>query len=201
MSAPLDPSDRLMQEFVRRVIDGLEAVKVPYMVVGSLASSAHGKVRGTNDVDVVIAIKADELPALIREFEKDLYADLNMALEALRHETLFNFVDFSRGLKVDLIPLKQHPFDRMQFSRRRLAKISTSQAWTASPEDTLLSKLRWAKLGDSERQYWDAVGIAGVQENTLDIPYLRKWAVELNVKDLLDKLFEEVGLSDAQNNG
>jgi hypothetical protein len=45
------------------------------------------------------------------------------------------------------------------------------------------------------------VGIAGVQSDSLDIPYLQKWAVELNVKDLLKKMFEEVGLSDAQNNG
>jgi hypothetical protein len=57
------------------------------MVVGSLASSAHGEPRGTNDMDVVIAVNSGRITELVAEFQRDLYADLKCAQEALAHKT------------------------------------------------------------------------------------------------------------------
>jgi hypothetical protein len=185
-----------LEEFVRRIIQGLESVGIPYMVVGSLASSAHGEPRGTNDMDVVIAVNSGRITELVAEFQRDLYADLKCAQEALAHKTLFNVIDFGKGLKADLIPLNSTPFEQSKFARRQIEQIHGSSAWTASPEDTILSKLNWAKMGDSERQYRDAVGVSALKKGTLDVGYLRKWAVELGVQELLNKLLDEVGLSD-----
>jgi hypothetical protein len=42
-------------------------------------------------------------------------------------------------------------------------------------EDTVLSKLLWARDSDSERQLRDVHGILSTQTG-LDLPYLRLWA-------------------------
>jgi hypothetical protein len=52
--------------------------------------------------------------------------------------------------------------------------------------------LEWFKIGESERQFQDAVNIVKVQGDNLDVSYLRRWAPELQVENLLQRLFEEI---------
>jgi hypothetical protein len=58
----------------------------------------------------------------------------------------------------------------------------------ASPEDTVLAKLEWFRLGGetSERQWWDVVGVLKVTSD-VDRAYLRHWAASLGVADLLER--------------
>lgn len=51
------------EEFLAKVVAALDRAHVPYMVTGSFASSAHGEVRGTRDLDIVIAPTAEQLRA------------------------------------------------------------------------------------------------------------------------------------------
>jgi hypothetical protein len=41
-------------ELLRRLVDALDGAKVPFMIAGSFASTAHGLPRATQDLDVVI---------------------------------------------------------------------------------------------------------------------------------------------------
>ena len=60
----------------------------------------------------------------------------------------------------------------------------------ATPEDTLLHKLVWYRLGGetSERQWGDIRGILEVQADGLDVDHLDRWATELGVEELLARL-------------
>ncbi len=62
-----------------------------------------------------------------------------------------------------------------------------------SPEDIILNKLEWYKLGNeaSERQWKDIIGVLRIQENGLDYGYLKKWATELDLSLLLEKALLE----------
>jgi hypothetical protein len=63
----------------------------------------------------------------------------------------------------------------------------------ATPEDVVLSKLEWYDAGGrvSERQWGDMAGLLRIHRGALDLPYLRRWAAELRVSDLLERALAE----------
>jgi len=153
------------------------------MLTGSIASSAHGVPRSTGDIDIVIASTQTQLHKLIEQFpSSDYYADEQQALEALASRSQFNIIDFSSGWKVDFIIAEDSEYGRTAFARRRLMDITGTSLYVASPEDVLIAKLRWAKMGASERQLQDAAGIVATQGSSLDCSYIEHWVRELGVE-------------------
>ena len=65
--------------------------------------------------------------------------------------------------------------------------------FVTSPEDVILSKLEWYRMGGevSERQWRDILGVLKTRAGELDLDYLRQWAKELNVSDLLERALKE----------
>jgi hypothetical protein len=105
---------------------------------------------------------------------------------------MFNLIDSHTGDKVDFWLLTDQPFDRMRFSRRRVEEVMGLQIAVSAPEDTILAKLRWAKLsGGSKKQFTDALRVYEVQSGNLDIAYLQDWANKIGVKDLLEEIEAE----------
>jgi hypothetical protein len=104
---------------------------------------------------------------------------------------MFNVIETVSGWKVDLIVRKDRPFSEAEFARRRRLEVLGVDMMIASPEDVVLSKLEWARLGGSERQLDDVRGVLRLQGSALDVAYLRRWAVDLGVADLLDSVIND----------
>lgn len=159
------------------------------MLTGSVASSAHGTARSTQDLDIAIAPTQPQLVMLIREFPSDrYYADEQQALAALAHRSQFNVIDFATSWKTDFIIAKDSEYARTAMSRRVLIDIGGTRVYVASPEDVILAKLQWAKLTSSERQLQDAAGIIRVQGGKLDAAYIERWADQLGVHEEWEKI-------------
>jgi len=174
-----------VQAVFKKIRDALEAAGIPYFVSGSFASSAHGVPRSTNDIDIVIAPTLKQLHVFLEQFPpSDFAKDEEDAFDALKHKSQFQIIDYSTMWKVDFMIHRQIPFDVSRFARRQVLEIAGVRLQTASPEDILLTKLWWAKLGESERQINDAVGIVQVQGRALDTQYVEKWVAAL---DLLEQ--------------
>jgi hypothetical protein len=58
---------------LRHVLDVLDGLKVPYLLVGSYASGMYGEPRLTQDIDVVLALPAGQTAALCAAFPADEY--------------------------------------------------------------------------------------------------------------------------------
>jgi uncharacterized protein (DUF4213/DUF364 family) len=115
-----------------------------------------------------------------------------MIKEAIDERGIFNIVHYETGFKIDLIVKKIGPYYEKEFERRRLYKLEDKVCFFASPEDTILSKLIWAKKAESERQFQDALGVARIQKKSLDYEYLKKWSDVLDIEDLLERLIKEI---------
>jgi hypothetical protein len=98
------------------------------------------------------------------------------ALQAWRLRGLFNVVDLASGWKIDLILRRDRAFSRCEFERRQRARILDADVFVATAEDTILAKLEWARLGESERQLRDVVGVIEACGASLDRAYIERWA-------------------------
>jgi hypothetical protein len=173
----------MIGEFLQRVTSALDANEIPYMLTGSLASSMYGIPRATNDIDIVIAPSREQLLSIVQLFKRvGLTVAPEAAMSALQRRTSFNVIDFPRGLKVDLIVRKDRDFSVAEFDRRETHEVEGMRLTIATPEDVLLAKLEWAKIGDSERQLTDAAGIVTVQGESLDMTYIERWVRELGLE-------------------
>lgn len=185
----MNPEDAL-----QLVLTRLDECEIPYMITGSFASNMHGVPRATQDAGVVV-IGADQgsLDTFLESLGTEFYASHEAAREALETQSIFNVVHLETGFKVDLIMRKSRPFSQIEFSRRQQVIYLGQSRWFATAEDVILAKLKWAKMGNTERQFTDAVNVAKIQGKALDGAYLQKWAGELEIGKLLEKLFRELG--------
>jgi predicted nucleotidyltransferase len=171
-----------VEDIFRRIVSHLDQHKVPYMLVGSFAGTYYGASRSTRDIDIVIDSSPQQLSAFIADLQRDhYYAELDAALEAHKDESLFNVIDNQTGWKIDLITRKSRAFSREEFQRRRSIVFSGIALSIASPEDTVISKLEWAKLAGSQRQIEDSTRILSAQWESMDKAYLKRWIRELEL--------------------
>lgn len=180
------------------VTDALDALKVPYFITGSLGSAVHGVVRTTLDIDLVAELRPEHGEPLIQRLGPQFYADIEAIGDAIRRRSSFNLIHQETMLKVDIFMPDPRPFKEAQFERRVREVVATDPERTAfitSAEDIVLAKLEWYRRGGevSERQWRDVLGVLKVQAGRLDLPYLRKWAINLEVGDLLDRALSQAG--------
>ena len=123
-----------------------------------------------------------------------------MILDAIKRSASFNLIHLGTMLKIDIFVTKDRPYDKVVFQRKRKEtldeKHKTDEFYLASPEDVILNKLEWFRMGgeSSERQWHDVIGIMQVQGDSLDKNYLQQWALELKILDLLEQAFRDAGV-------
>jgi len=179
------------QEFLSQVVGRLQEAGLQYMLTGSVASGRYGEVRSTLDIDIVVDAQWPGVQEFARSFGDDYYVSEDAARQAWQRRSMFNIIHGPSGQKADIIFRKARDFGRLAFSRRRRETVFGVAVDIISPEDIILAKLEWSTKGESERQYRDAVRVAEVQGPALDLAYMRKWADELGVVDLLERLLNE----------
>ena len=172
----------------------LDQLNLPYVVGGSFASSTFGIPRSTLDVDLVVDLTPDQAFQLATIAAPDFATDPDHARQAVAANRSFNLLHMTAVYKFDIFPATFFLHGAQQISRRILvegtALAQSERVPILSPEDVLLSKLAWYRLGGetSERQWNDLQGIWQMQQENLDREYLRSWAQMMKTVDLLERL-------------
>lgn len=176
----------------RLAIETLDRLEIPYMVTGSVASFLYGEIRATNDLDVVIAPTLESLNALVDVLERHAHVTREAALEAFQRTSMFNVIGNGTGEKVDFILFKDRTYGRTAFERRTRMAFKSLPLTVSTAEDSILSKLSWARRGGSDMQLRDVYGMLRNKELQLDWDYLKYWAPELGVVALLEQLLSDL---------
>jgi hypothetical protein len=179
----------------------LDQLEVPYLVGGSLASSLHGIPHTTQDADLVADLRPLHVQPFVNAVSLGFYVSPERIAQAVNRRSSFNLVHHRTGIKVDVFLLRAEPFALQEMARRQALAIPGSSGRSlqfASAEDTILQKLLWYQLGNrvSDRQWNDILGVLKVQRRNLDLAYLREWALDLEVVDLLRQAYEDAGIVD-----
>jgi hypothetical protein len=174
-------------ELLQKVIGVFENLSIPYLVTGSVASMAYGEPRLTNDIDIVADIPLSHIPALLAAFPKEeYYIDEEMIKDAIHRTGQFNIIHPASGLKVDVIIKQDVSFDQSRFKRGRKIYPGPYQASFASPEDVIIKKMEYYKLGGSEKHLRDITGIFKISGESLDRGYISQWATQLDLDEIWD---------------
>ncbi|MDO8835383.1 MAG: hypothetical protein Q7V01_07285 [Vicinamibacterales bacterium] len=176
------------------VVAALDAAGVAYVLVGSLASSARGFPRATNDADLVADLRREHVDQLVAALQESFYIDTDAVVRAVSAHRSFNAIHHASGFKVDVFVPPPGGFGWQQLARRvaeRLGATDMPPVFVATAEDMVIAKLDWFRAtgGTSDRQWQDIVGIVAVQGPALDRNYLREWATRLGLADLLERAF------------
>ncbi len=182
------------------VVETLAQIGVAYQIGGPIASSVYGVPRATMDVDLVANLQSDHVEPLVALLQDRYYIDREAVYEAIRRRSSFNLIHLETMLKVDVFVLSEHPYAQEAFRRARWDTLSgeSERAFCFSaPEDVILNKLAWFRMGGevSERQWHDVLGVLQVQGNHLDFAYMRRWADVLSLADLLERAIREAQIS------
>lgn len=176
---------KLVFELVR-VFDRLQILCA---LGGSMVSSIFGKPRFTEDADLVAEAFPGKERALTESLPSSYYVSLDAVEEAVRERSSFNVIHSASGFKIDVFIAKETPFEKSAFLRRRVAEIAGESIHLVTPEDIILFKLKWHRLGGgvSDRQWNDILGVLQVQRDNLDNEYLKHWAERLGLTDALQR--------------
>ena len=186
------------------VVAAFNKQQVRYYVGGSAASSLYGKARHTLDVDVVAELTEPQIREFIAQLSNDYYVSEPAMRSAIAHRRSFNLIHNETAFKVDVFIPQDRDYDRAALERIREDQLGDGTnfavVYVASPEDVVVKKLEWYRLGDevSQQQWEDVVKVIELQGERLDVDYLRKWAKELGVSDLLEAALSEGSPRDAE---
>jgi hypothetical protein len=174
----------------------LDRLGIAYAIGGSIASSAYGAVRFTEDADIVVEHFGDKAEEFFELMKGQYYISKEAMNQALRQHKSFNVIHFESAFKIDVFIRKDTAFEKHLISRAKGLKLSDSlekNFSVVSPEDIILLKLQWYNSGgrSSERQWNDILGIFAVQAKRLDLGYLKKWAAVLGINELFEKIISE----------
>lgn len=178
------------------VAEALETCLVRYLVGGSLASAVGGEPRSTLDVDLVVELTENDIEPLVVALGDRFHVDADSLRRAVRERSSANIIHYETSTKVDLFIAGGTPLDRLQMDRRQRVRVSTNpERWlhVYTPEDIVLQKLRWYRMGNeaSDRQWRDILGVILVQGERLDHAYLQDNADAFGVSDLLQRALSE----------
>ena len=176
---------------VRAIFNSLQ---IRYFVGGSVASSFHGAMRSTMDVDLVADLSPEHIPPILTAVADEYYASEAAMRDAVRRRSSFNLIHLPTSFKVDVFVNRGRDFDESSFARSVISRLGTTEDGIdvpiASVEDIVLAKLDWYRVGNevSERQWEDVTRLIKLSQKNLDWPYLESVARQIGINDLLDRL-------------
>lgn len=175
-------------EVLKDVCARLEGGGIAYMLTGSLAMAYYAQPRMTRDIDLVIAVERHDAEKLARAFEPDYYVPRERLEQCIRDRGMFNLLHLDSVVKVDMVVRKDEPYRYAEFARRQRVTLPGFETWITRKEDLILSKLVWGKESGSELQRRD---VRNLLCSGADLEYLRGWAAQLGVHELLESILNE----------
>jgi len=175
----------------------LDGLGVTWAIGGSVASSAYGEPRATNDVDVIALLDAGSARAFTTRLGAAFYADGDVAAAAAREHRSFNVIDQRSFIKVDVFVPGRGPLGDAQLARAIRLEILPGgpPLPLLGPEDVVLQKLQWYRLGGeiSDRQWRDILAVLRAAAGDLDHGYLDEVSVATGLAALLARARREAG--------
>jgi hypothetical protein len=185
-----------LKAFFTYVIEVLEGLGIPYMVVGGFAAILYGEPRLTIDVDIVVDMNPEHVEPFVAAFPiPDYYVSEESIRDSLQRRYPFNVIQPTTGAKVDLVPLPRDRFTRLAFQRRQRMTYDEAgrSANFITREDIIVAKLVAHRETGSDKHLRDARGVLITQWGELNLEVIRGGARANKVLERFEALLEAAG--------
>lgn len=122
-------------EATAAVIDALDALDIPYMLVGSFSTNYYGIPRATQDADLVVQLRPGAISALANRLGPSFRLDPQMSFETVTTTTRFVLHVADNPFTVELFLLSDNEHDQQRFARRRRERVGNRDAFVPSVEE------------------------------------------------------------------
>lgn len=177
-------------EVAARFVAAFNSLGIDYFMAGSYSSNYYGVPRATKDADFV-AVLSGKVTALAGFLGDGFVLDPQTSFEGITGTLRDIFEIPSVPFKVEVFHLSDDPHDQSRFSRR-VAVFDDSlgcEVFIPTPEDVIVTKLRWEKLGKRGKDATDVRDVIAVLgDDALDWDYIHRWTEAHGTRALLDEI-------------
>ncbi len=139
---------RTIEQILDIVCEFLNKNSIDYVIVGGFAVLFYGNPRTTMDIDYVIQLEDENIPLLIKFLkENDFHADEYDMHAALKEKSHCTVEDKETMFRLDIKGVYTE-MDERALRNKRMIEFNDIPIWIASPEDTIVNKLVFAREQD-----------------------------------------------------
>jgi len=157
------------------------------MITGAVASIIYGEPRLTNDIDLVIDLKIDEIDRFADAFPgEDFYCPPPgvIRLEIDRSQRgHFNLIHHETGFRADIYASGRDELHHWGLQNRKALDVEGEQFWLAPVEYVILRKLEYCREGGSEKHLRDISGILAFSFEEIDFDLLEARVKERTLEE------------------
>lgn len=175
-------------QVVISLVSALDAEGIAYVLVGSFSSNAYGIPRSTKDAGVLGQSDHDIARLLGERLGADFRFEPPMSLETIPSTTKNVIYHKSTVFKIEVFHLSSDAHDTQRFSRRSRGMLDGVEVWLPSPENVVITKLRWSCGPGRQNDIDDVADVRAVQTGKLDVTYMRNWCGQHGTLETFEKL-------------
>ncbi len=162
------------KQLFHRVVQLLDKNRLPYLVIGGLASGVLGEPRLTHDVDVIVKLDTGKMDGLLEEARKQGFTFSQDQV----HQDIRERGTFRLGYQdswADFI-ITSTTLEESALTRAHRVKLLDTEANFPSAEDFILFKL----IPGRPKDLLDVESVILRQGERLDRGYLQHWAQQIS---------------------
>jgi hypothetical protein len=179
-------------EATAAVIDALDALHVPYMVVGSFSTNFYGIPRSTHDADFVVQLGPGMISVLAKHLGPSFRLEPQMSFETVTATSRYLLQVVNSPFPIELFLLSDDAHDVERFARRRRERIGDRDAFLPTVEDVIITKLRWSRFGRRRKDIEDVEDVITVQRDHIDWGYVVSWCDRHGTRELLESVRDSI---------
>ena len=170
------------------VIDALESLGIPYMLVGSLSTNLYGIPRSSRDADFVLQLGPQSLFQLAERLGAQFRLDPQGSFETVTMTLKHILRPVGIPFQIELFHLSDDPHDQERFRRRQRVQMSNREVSAPTAEDVIVTKVRWAAQARRTKDRDDAREVISVQGERIDWAYVNAWCDRHGSRAVLDEI-------------
>ena len=167
------PEHNLFHIFVSRI----NKLSIPHMITGAVASIIYGEPRLTNDIDMVIDLKANGVDRFADAFPiEEFYCPppevIRLEIDRAQRGH-FNLIHHETGFRADIYASGRDELHHWGLQNRKPVDVEGEQFWLAPVEYVILRKLEYYREGESEKHLRDIASILAFSPEEIDLDLLK----------------------------